>query len=111
MEIKLVVTDLDEKVTHKITVKKEKTNIDAKDKVYIHAKKKGSLTVTLKSKHNALLKNKKVTFTYNNKTVTSKTNANGKATITIPVLAEGTYKIKYSYKGSDNYYPIQVVRS
>lgn len=93
-----------EKVTHKITVKKEKTSIDAKAKTYIHANKKGSFTVTLKSKHNALLKNKKVTFTYNNKTVTSKTNANGKATITIPVLAKGTYKIKYSYKGSDNYY-------
>ena len=93
-----------EKITNKITVIKEKTSIDAKAKTYIHANKKGSFTVTLKSKHNALLKDKKVTFTYNNKTVTSRTNENGKATITIPVLSKGTYKIKYSYKGSGNYY-------
>ena len=93
-----------EKVSHKIVVKKEKTAIKSKSKTYIHANKKGSFSVVLKSKHNTLLKNKKISFTYDGKTVTSKTNANGKATITIPVLAKGTYKISFKYGGSDNYY-------
>ncbi|WP_405306384.1 transglutaminase domain-containing protein [Methanobrevibacter sp.] len=93
-----------ETVSYKITVKKDKTEFTAKAKTYIHAKKKGSFKVVLKSKHDTLLKNKEVTFTYNNKKVTSKTNANGEATITIPVLAEGTYKISFKYGGSDNYY-------
>jgi len=94
----------DEQVSHKVTVKKEKTDIGSKAKTYIHANKKGSFSVTLKSKHNDLLKNKKITFTYDDKKVTAKTNANGKATITIPVLAKGTYTINYEYDGSDNYY-------
>ncbi len=93
-----------EQVSHKVTVKKEKTDIGSKAKTYIHANKKGSFSVTLKSKHNDLLKNKKITFTYDDKKVTAKTNANGKATITIPVLAKGTYTINYEYDGSDNYY-------
>ncbi|MBQ8018077.1 MAG: hypothetical protein IJ258_08240 [Methanobrevibacter sp.] len=93
-----------EKVSHKITVKKDKTKITAKSKTYIHSNKKGKFVVVLKTKHNALLKNQKVTFTYNNKKVTSKTNAKGEAKITIPVLAKGTYKIKYEFTGNGNLY-------
>ena len=93
-----------EKISNKIVVKKDKTNFEFKAKTYITAYKKGKFIVTLKSAHGVLLKNKKVTFTYNNKTVTSKTNANGKASITIPVLAKGTYKIDFKYKGNKNYY-------
>ena len=93
-----------ESVSHKIVVKKDKTKITAKSKTYIHSNKKGSFSVVLKTKHNALLKNKKITFTYNKKTVTSKTNAKGEAKITIPVLAKGTYKISYKFKGNDNLY-------
>ena len=92
-----------EKVSHIILVKKDSTKFSANSKVYIHANKKGSFSVVLKSAHNVLLKNKKVYFTYNNKTVTSKTNANGKATITIPVLAKGTYKISFKFMGN-NYF-------
>ena len=91
-------------LSKKVKVNKDETTIDAKSKRYIHTNKKGSFTVTLKSKHNALLKNKKITFTYNGKKVTSKTNAKGKATITIPVLAKGTYKLEFKYGGSANYY-------
>ena len=94
-----------ESVSHKIVVKKERTKLTAKNKkTYIHANKKGSFKVVLKSKHNKLLKNKKIYFTYNNKTVTAKTNAKGEAKITIPVLAKGTYKISFRYDGSSNYY-------
>jgi hypothetical protein len=93
-----------EKVSHNIVVKKDKTAFKFKAKTYIVSNKKGKFTVTLKSKHGVLLKNKKVSFTYNNKTVTSKTDANGKASITIPVLAKGTYKISFRYAGNNNYY-------
>ena len=93
-----------ETVSHKVTVKKDKTGFRAKSKTFIPTKKKGSFKVVLKSKHNTLLKHKDVTFTYDDKKVTSKTNAKGEATITIPVLAKGTYKISFKYSGSDNYY-------
>jgi hypothetical protein len=96
--------DTNEQVSHKIVVKKDKTVLKSKSKSYSFVNHKGSFTVVLKSAHNKLLKNKKISFTYNNKTVTSKTNAKGKATITIPVLAKGTYKIKYKFKGTKSYY-------
>ena len=94
-----------EKTTNKIVVKKDTTSFKFSDKSYIVANKQGSFTVTLKSAHGALLKDKHVTFTYENKTVTAKTNANGKATITIPALALGTYDIHFRYTNTDgNYY-------
>ena len=94
-----------QKVSHNIVVKKDKTSLtaDAK-KTYIVSKDKGSFSVVLKSKHGVLLKNKKISFKFNKKTVTSKTDANGKAKITIPVLAKGTYKISYKFEGSKNFY-------
>ena len=93
-----------EKVSHKITVKKDKVSFDAKSKYYIHANKKGSFTLVLKSKHDIPLKNKNVSFTYNNKKVTAKTNEKGKVQITIPVLSKGTYKITFKYEGDSNFY-------
>ncbi|WP_458454338.1 Ig-like domain-containing protein [Methanobrevibacter sp.] len=94
-----------EKVSHKIVVKKDKTTLKAESsKLYIIVKEKGKFTVTLKSKHKVLIKNSKIKFTYNNKTVTVKTNKEGKATLTIPVLSKGTYKITYKYAGNKNYY-------
>ena len=92
-----------QKVSHTIVVKKEKTTIDAKSKIYIHPTG-GSFSITLKAKHAGALNAKKITFTYNSKSVTSKTNANGKAKISIPALAKGTYKISYKYGGSKNYH-------
>ena len=92
-----------EKVSHKIIVKKAKTEVSAK-RTYIHPKEQGSFKVVLKSEHNALLKNKKIYFTYNKKTVTSRTNAKGEAVITIPVLSKGTHKISFKYAGNQNYY-------
>ena len=93
-----------EQVSHKIVVKKAKTKFSAAGKTYIHTNNKGSFSVVLKTVNNQIIKNKKITFTYNNKKVTSKTNANGKATITIPVLAKGTYKISFKYDGNNNFY-------
>ena len=93
-----------EKASYNVVIKKDKTNFNADSKTYIRANKQGSFSVVLKSDHNVLLKDKTVSFTYNNKTVTSKTNANGKATITIPVLAKGTYKISFKFNGNNNFY-------
>ncbi|MBE6499912.1 MAG: hypothetical protein E7Z80_05140 [Methanobrevibacter thaueri] len=93
-----------EKVSYKIKVKKDSTALTSKSKTYVHSKSKGSFSVVLKSKHGALLKHKTIHFTFNHKKVTSKTNGNGKATITIPVLSKGTHKIKFHYDGSDRYY-------
>lgn len=93
-----------ETFSQKIVVNKVKSKLTSNDKTYIHANKKGSFSVVLQTKHDVPIKNKKITFTYNGKKVTSKTNANGKASITIPVLAKGTYKISFKYEGNDNYY-------
>lgn len=93
-----------EKVSNSIVVKKEATSVKAKSKTYVHTNKKGSFTVTLKSANGNLLKSKKIIFKYDDKKVTKKTNKNGKATLTIPVLSKGTYKINYVYDGSSNYY-------
>ena len=93
-----------ETVSHKIVVKKEGTKLTSKGKVHVPTNKKNSFKVVLKSKHGELLKNKKVTFTFNNKKVTSKTNKKGEAKITIPVLSEGTYKIKFKFDDNKNFY-------
>ena len=94
-----------EKVSHNIVVEKDKTSLNAKSgNVYVIAKEKGEFTVTLKSKHNVLIKDAKIKFTLNNKKVTVKTNKNGKATFTIPVLSKGAYKISFKYSGDKNYY-------
>ncbi|MDO5823739.1 Ig-like domain repeat protein [Methanobrevibacter sp.] len=70
---------------------------------YITPNKKYSFTVTLKSKHDVLIKNKNVVFKFKNKKVTVKTDSNGKATLSIPALSKGTYSISYSFAG-DKYY-------
>ena len=88
-----------EEVSHKIVIKKDKTKFKAKSKVSVKANKKTKFSVVLKSKHGALLNNKKIYFSYNNKKVTAKTNSKGKASISIPVLSKGTHKISYKFKG------------
>lgn len=94
-----------EKLSNNIVVKKDHTSISpANAKVYITDNNKYKFTVTVKSKHNVLIEGKRVTFNYNNKTVTVRTNADGKASITIPVLAKGTYPITYKTRDSSNYY-------
>lgn len=45
------------------------------------------------------IKGRTVTFKFNGKTYSKKTNSKGKATLTLPKLAKGTYKIIYSYSG------------
>ena len=47
---------------------------------------------------------KEISFKYNNKTVTAKTNKKGIANIPISPLKEGSYKISYKFDGTKNYY-------
>ena len=93
-----------ESVSKKYISKKDSTTLKhGKTATFMTPNKKHSFTVTLKSKHNVLIKGKTVTFKYNNKKVTAKTNAKGKATVTLSALKKGTYSISYSYSG-DKFY-------
>lgn len=92
-----------ETVTHTITVNKDSSKITDAKNVYILPKTKYSYSVILKSGQNKVIKNAKITFTYNNKKVTKTTNENGKATVTIPALSKGTYTIKYQYNGNSKF--------
>ena len=93
-----------EKLSNTYISKKDSTVLTHGSKnTYIAPKSKYVFIVTLKSKHNVAVKDKKIVFKYNNKKVTAKTNSRGIAAITIPGLAKGTYSIKYSCSG-DKFY-------
>ncbi len=93
-----------EKLSNNIVVKKDSTTLShGSTKTYVLPNYKYAFSVTLKSKHNVLIKNAKVKFTCDDKKVTAKTNSNGQATIYLKGLAKGTHKISYSYKGSSRY--------
>ncbi|WP_303372701.1 Ig-like domain repeat protein, partial [Methanobrevibacter sp.] len=94
-----------EKLSNKILVKKDGSKIShSPSTTYIATKTKYVFYVSLKSKHNKEIKDGTVYFKYNNKTVTSVTDKNGKASIVIPALSKGTYNIDYSFEGSSNFY-------
>ena len=93
-----------EKLTNNVVVNKDKTTISGNSKTYILPNNYYTYQVTLKSANGGPVKNCKVYFSYNGKTVAATTNANGKASTVIPLLAEGTYKITYKFNGNNNYY-------
>ena len=93
-----------ETVKNTITVKKANSKITAKN-IYILPKTKISYSVVLKNNKNEPIKNARVYFEYNNKKVDVLTDANGKATISLPALSKGTYTISYNYKGNSKYNP------
>lgn len=71
---------------------------------YILPKSTYDFTVTLKTADNVPISGVKIYFSYNNKKVTSVTDKNGRATITIPALPKGTYDISYTFNGDSRYY-------
>ena len=91
-----------ETISKKITVKKANTKITGSN-AYALPKSKIKYSVVLKNNKNKAIKNVTITFKYNNKQLTGITNANGKATVKLPGLSKGTYKISYQYKGNKNY--------
>ena len=86
-----------------ITVNKDSSKFTGAKNTYIHPKTKYSYSVTLKTGHDAAIKNAKVQFTYNSKKVTATTDSNGKATIKLPALSKGTYTLRYKYNGNSKY--------
>lgn len=92
-----------EKITNNIIVNKDSTTITGNAKTYILPYNYYTYTVTLKSKQGSPIKDCKVSFSYNNQTVSAKTNSEGKASTVIPLLKEGTYKITYKFDGTKGY--------
>ena len=93
-----------EKLSSNLLVKKDTTILThGSTKTYVAPNKKFTFTVTLKTKHNALISGQKIKFTYAGKEVTAKTNKDGKASITIPALSKGTYKITYKFNGNKRF--------
>ncbi len=88
-----------EKSSNQVISKKDGSVFDGKDSVYLVPDKKYTYSVVLKSKHNTILQGKTVYFTFNNKQVAVKTDANGKATFTIPALSKGTYTLSFKFNG------------
>lgn len=93
-----------EVIKNNIVVKKDSTTLSGKAKVYILPYNYYTYSVVLTSKNGGPIKNCKVSFSYNNKTVSATTDSEGKASTVIPLLKEGTYKITYKYAGSGGYY-------
>lgn len=87
-----------------VKVKKDTTTLSGNSKTYVLPYNKYTYTVTLASAHGTSVKDCKVYFSFNGKSVTAKTNANGKASFVIPSLAKGTYKITYKFQGNDGLY-------
>ncbi|WP_295115804.1 transglutaminase family protein [uncultured Methanobrevibacter sp.] len=94
-----------EKLSNKVVVKRDYSTLThSPEKIYISPKTSYVFTVVLKSKHNVDLKQGVIYFTYNNKTVTATTDEDGKASIKIPGLSKGTYKINYQFQGTSMFY-------
>ena len=91
-------------LSKKVKVNKDKTSLSGNSKTYILPNNYYTYYVTLRSDNGGPVKDCKVSFSYNGKTVTSKTDAKGKASTVIPLLAKGTYKITYTFKGNDGLY-------
>ena len=93
-----------EKLSNTLVVYKDKTSIEGDSTTYILYKNKYTYQVNLTTAHGAPVKDVKVYFSYGGKSVTATTDSNGKASIVIPVLEKGTYKITYNFKGNSGLY-------
>ena len=90
--------------TAKITVKKAKAKLTAKNKKFIKSKKVKKYSVTLKTDTNMALKKVKLTLKIKGKTYKATTNAKGKATFKIKNLKKkGTFKATIKFKGNAYY--------
>ena len=88
-----------ETVSKTITVKKANTKISG-SKAYALPKTKIKYSAVVKSNQDKPMKNIAVYFTYNNKQLKATTDSNGKATVKLPGLSNGVYRISYQYRGN-----------
>ena len=73
--------------------------------IMFHAVSKKIFSIYLKDKYNNVLKNKKVTLTFNKKTYTAKTDSQGYAEFSVKIpLKQKTIKYTVKYKGDSQYY-------
>ncbi len=93
-----------EKLSNNLVVKKDKTTITGNSKTYILPYNYYTYHVSLTTAHGSPVKNSKVYFSYDGKNVTATTDSKGKASTVIPLLAKGTYKITYTFKGNNGLY-------
>ena len=91
-------------LSKKVSVKKDKTKITGRATTYILPYNYYTYEVTLTSENGGPVKNCKVYFSYAGKTVSANTNSEGKASVVIPLLDVGTYKITYKFEGTSGYY-------
>lgn len=91
-------------LSKKVKVIKDKTSLSGDSKVYILPYNYYTYGVILTSAHGGPVKDCKVSFSYNGKTFTAKTDEKGEAITVIPLLDKGTYKITYIFKGNDGLY-------
>ena len=91
-----------ETTSNTLTINKDSSKIVAYNE-YIPPKTKYTYSITLKSGQNTPISNAKIQFTFNYKKTTASTDKNGKASLAIPALSKGTYKISYSYGGNSKY--------
>ena len=88
----------------KVTVKKAKAKIIAKNKTFKKSKKSKKYTITLKDNTGKPIKKAKVTLKVKGKNYKAKTNSKGKATFKIKNLnKKGTFKAVITYKGNKYY--------
>ena len=91
-------------LSKKVKVNKDKTTLSGNSKDYILPNNYYIYRVTLTSAHGGSVKDCKVYFSYAGKNATATTDAKGKASIVIHLLAKGTYKITYTFKGNGGLY-------
>ena len=88
----------------KVVVKKAKSKITAKKKIFKAAVKTKKYTVTLKDNKRKAIKKAKLTLKVNGKTYKAKTNKKGKATFKIKKLTKsGKYKATIKFAGNKLY--------
>lgn len=87
----------------KVTVKKQKTQLKAKNAKYKTKAKTKKLTATLKNSKGKAIAGKKIKFTVKGKTYTGKTNKKGVATVKVKLKKKGTYKFTAKFAGDDTY--------
>ena len=94
-----------QKLSNNVVVKKDHSVVGGEvKKVYITPNHASSYLIILKSKHGAPVKNARINVTFNHNSFSVKTNSNGKASISVPALDLGTYKVSFRFNGNNNYY-------
>lgn len=92
-----------ENITNKIVVQKDTTTVKGTAHVYVPRNNDFYYSVVVTSNQSTPVKNGKVSFSIGNTALSANTDKDGKATVLIPNLKKGTYKISYKFNGNEYY--------